>query len=150
MIDLTVAVAATAVAAAAAALLGWLLHIQVFERHGDGMMLTPRTPTFAHHCLAHVLSTGDGGTDTGTVELWGGPLSGGAWVIGLFNAGDAQNATNITAPFAAFESPGIGETTQFCVRDVWGRKNVGSYVGSFSAEVGAHDLGVYKLSPGAC
>jgi hypothetical protein len=118
------------------------------DKHNDGMMLTRRTPTFAHHCLAHVLSSGDSGTAGGTLELWGGPLSGGAWVLGMLNTG-TTNAT-ISAPFSALEAAGIGPTTSFCVRDVWARKTLGSFKGSFSAQVTTHDLGVYKLTPGAC
>lgn len=116
---------------------------------GEGYVLTPRTPTYAHHCLAHVLSTGNGGTPGGSVEVWAGPLTGSAWAVGLFNPNGAPNST-ITVPFSSFEAPGVGAATAFCVRDIWSRVNLGVFTGSFSAVVDTHDLGVFKLTPGAC
>lgn len=96
-----------------------------------------------------MLSTGNGGSPGGALEVWVGPLSGAAWALGLFNPGGAPNST-IVAPFAAFEAPGVGAGTSFCVRDVWARKNLGVFTGSFSAVVDTHDLGVYTLTPGSC
>jgi len=111
--------------------------------------LSKRTPTYAHFCLAHVLSVHNGPTDSGTTEVWGGPLAGGAYVLGLLNQGsvDAQ----ITAPFSAYGVPGVGDGTQFCVRSLWApAANVGAFTGGFTATVPKHDLIVYKLTPGAC
>jgi hypothetical protein len=51
------------------------------------------------------------------VQVWGGPLSGGRYVIGLLNRG-AANAT-ITAPFSVIGAPGVGPGSTFCVRDAW-------------------------------
>jgi hypothetical protein len=117
---------------------------------GDCYELTPKAPTFAHQCLAHVLSVRNGGTDCGQTEVWAGPLSGGAWVLALLNAGAPGNTT-IVAPFASFEMPGIGAATSFCVRDLWARANVGVATGSFSATIPPHDVGIYRLTPGtAC
>lgn len=47
---------------------------------GGNGYLTPRTPTYQHHCLAHVLSNMDEGTANGSTEVWGGPLAGGDFV----------------------------------------------------------------------
>jgi len=111
--------------------------------------LTKRTPTYAHHCLAHVLSVRNGPTDAGTTEVWGGPLEGGAFVLALLNAGSAAAA--VAAPFAAFGVAGVGEGSAFCVRSLWApAANVGEATGSFAATVPAHDLLVFRLSPGAC
>jgi hypothetical protein len=112
--------------------------------------LTAKQPTAAHECLAHVLSIRNRGTDVGAVsEVWGGPLEGGAFVLGLWNARDSGTA-NVTAPFTALGADGINSSTSFCVRDLWARKNVGVFTGSFSAAVASHDFALFKLSPGAC
>lgn len=116
---------------------------------GSCYELTKRTPTFQHHCLAHVLSTHNGGSDQGTTEVWGGPLSSGAFVLGLLNTG-SQNAT-ITAPFSAYGVVGMGDASSFCVRSLWSpAANVGTFTGSFSASVPSHDLAVFRLTPGSC
>ena len=50
---------------------------------GDCYDLTPRTPTYRHHCLAHVLSTANAPSDSGNqTEVWGGPLAGGGMCWG--------------------------------------------------------------------
>ena len=38
--------------------------------------LTRKVPTYQHHCLSHVLSTHNVGSDYGQTEVWGGPLAG--------------------------------------------------------------------------
>ena len=86
---------------------------------GECYELTARLPTSTHLCLAHVLSVRNVGTDAGTLEVWGGPLSGGRWVLGLLNRGLV--AASISAPFVFLGAPGIGPGTSFCVRDAWAR-----------------------------
>jgi hypothetical protein len=116
---------------------------------GDCYVLSPRTPTWQHHCLAHVLSVRNEPSDSGTTEVWGGPLMGGAFVLGLLNAGNAP--AEISAPFAALGVQGVGEGTTFCVRALFApAANVGTFTGIFSATVGSHDILIVKLSPGAC
>ena len=116
---------------------------------GDCYELSHREPTYAHHCLAHVLSVRNMPSDSGTLEVWGGPLTGGAFVLGLLNTGGA--AAQIAAPFSALGVAGVGDGSQFCVRALWApAANVGSFTGSFAATIQSHDLGVYKLTPGAC
>lgn len=107
-------------------------------------MLTKKMPTFAHHCLAHVLSVANGGTDGGETEVWAGPLVEGAWVVGLLNTGAA--AATISVDFSSFEVEGIGNGTTFCIRDLWARKDVGRFTGNFTAPIGSHDIGIFKLT----
>ena len=115
---------------------------------GDCYELSKRTPTYQHHCLAHVLSVRNVGTDSAETEVWGGPLAGGAFVLALLNTGAA--AAQVAAPFSAFGVPGM-ESAQFCVRSLWApAANVGAFTGSFSASVASHDVNIYKLTPGAC
>lgn len=116
---------------------------------GDCYVLSARTPTWQHHCLAHVLSVRNAPSDSGTIEVWGGPLQGGAFVLGLLNAGDEP--ADIAAPFSALGVADVGEGTTFCVRTLFApAANVGTFTGSFNATVGGHDIGVFKLTPGAC
>ena len=112
---------------------------------GSCYKLTPKVPTYAHHCLAHVLSIRNVGTDSGATEVWGGPLTGGAFVLGLLNTG-STNAT-VAAPFAALGVAGVGADSTFCVRDLWARADVGAFTGRFAAVVPRHDLGIFKLTP---
>ena len=113
-------------------------------------MLTRRAPTYQHHCLAHVLSVTNAPSDSGLeTEVWGGPLVGGAFVLGLLNLGGAN--ASITAPFAALGVPGVGGGTTFCVRSLWApASTLGAFTGSITLPVPPHDLAVLKLTPGAC
>ena len=116
---------------------------------GDCYELSKRTPTYAHHCLAHVLSVRNVGSDSAATEVWGGPLSNGAFVMALLNTGGADAL--IAAPFTALGAPGVGAGTQFCVRSLWSpAANVGTFVGAFNATIASHDIGIFKLTPGAC
>ena len=116
---------------------------------GDCYSLTAKAPTYQHHCLAHVLSVRNAPSDSAEAEVWGGPLAGGGYVLGLLNTGAA--AADIAAPFAALGVEGVGAGSTFCVRSLWApAANVGEFTGSFTATVAAHDLGVYRLTPGAC
>ena len=116
---------------------------------GDCYELTGRAPTYQHHCLAHVLSVRNAPSDSGETEVWGGPLAGGAFVLALLNAGAAP--ASVAAPFAALGAPGVGAGSTFCVRALWApAADVGAFTGSFAATVAAHDVAVYRLTPGAC
>ena len=118
---------------------------------GDCYELTPRAPTFEHHCLAHVLSVYNAPSASGETEVWGGPLDGGTFVLGLLFAGNSTPSTTIAAPFFALGVAGVGDNTTFCVRSLWApAANVGTFTGSFSALIASHDLGIFKLSPGQC
>jgi hypothetical protein len=115
---------------------------------GGGYTLTNIVPTFRHHCLAHVLSDGNVGTDTGDIEVWGGKLAGGDYVLGLVNRGVTQ--TSITASFSSLLELDAraedGSSSMFWVRDVWTGTDVGSATGAFEASVPGLDIGIYRLS----
>ena len=115
---------------------------------GDGYTLTNIVPTFRHHCLAHVLSDGNVGTNTGDIEVWGGKLAGGDYVLGLVNRGVTQ--TSITASFSSLLELDAraedGSSSMFWVRDVWTGTDVGSATGAFEASVPGLDIGIYRLS----
>lgn len=115
---------------------------------GDCYVLTPKVPTWRHHCLAHVLSIRNAGTDAAPSEVWGGPLVGGSFVLGLLNRG--ANSSTITAPFDALEWPGVGPTTQFCVRDLWAHAELGVMTGSVAVSVNASDIALLRLYAPPC
>lgn len=108
---------------------------------GDKYTLTPRVPTYRHHCLAHVLSETNAGTESGTTEFWGGPLSNGEFVIGLLNRGN--DAAEITADLELLETA----NGSYEIRDLWVHSDGGVVDGSFSRTIAGNDLGLYRLTP---
>ena len=102
-----------------------------------------RVPTWRHHCLAHVLSDDNAPTLAGNAEVWGGPLSGGDYVLALLNRGGASR--DIHAPFAAFEIPGVGPLSSFDVSDLWHQRTLGNATGAVHATVPPHDMVLYRL-----
>jgi hypothetical protein len=122
------------------------------ENGGQGLsgggtgFLTPKTPTYQHHCLAHVLSNQDTGTVAGDTEVWGGPLDGGDFVMAALNRG--ANTSNITLSWTMLGFDNVTNLTEFSVRDLWAKKTVQtSQAGGFTASVPSHDLAIYRLSP---
>eukprot|EP00750_Incisomonas_marina_P009538 INCI16037.3.p1 GENE.INCI16037.3~~INCI16037.3.p1 ORF type:complete len:463 (+),score=74.76 INCI16037.3:826-2214(+) len=117
---------------------------------GAGYTLTQKVPTFRHHCLAHVLSTGNVGTQASDTEVWAGPLSGGDFVVALLNRG-TKNATISANLQLVFESglqmaeSRMSET--FEVRDLWLRSNAGAVSDFLNATVEPHDIRLFRLSP---
>lgn len=73
------------------------------KNDGNGYTLTAKVPTFQHHCLSHVLSTANAGTEFGDTEVWGGPLAGGDFVMAAVNRGTsaASIAVNWTSECCA-------------------------------------------------
>ena len=109
----------------------------------DGYLLTQKVPTFRHHCLAHALSTGNKGTQSGTREVWAGPLAGGNIVVAFVNRG--ENATSISINLDFLE----GSSRSYVVRDSWKARdlfvvNSGEHV---TAKVSGHDIALLRLIP---
>jgi len=110
---------------------------------GEGYTLTNKVPTWRHHCLAHVLSEGNQGTDAGTLEVWGGPLQGGGFVLGLLNRGGT--ARDVTATFSMLEVDNVGEDTTFHVTSLFSGQDLGLQKGRVAVEVDSHDLVMLRL-----
>ena len=116
--------------------------------------LTGHLPTSSQFCLAHVLSyDGNVGTDPdgsgkAGIDVWGGPLSAGAFVVGLVNR-DGSAPRVIAARWAWLETPGVGDATSFCVTELFAGTSLGALVGGVSLTVPAHDIAVLKLTPGS-
>jgi len=81
--------------------------------------------------------------DGGDLEVWGGPVNGTetSYAIILLNRNDKQVNT-VTANWADIGIP----PSQSCnVRDLWGRNDLGTFSGSFSADVPAHGVMMVKI-----
>lgn len=117
------------------------------KSEGAGYTLTQKVPTWQHHCLGHALSVANKGTASGSTEVWGGPLSGGAFVLALLNRGPA--AATIHADFGALALGGADvarEGAQFNVRDVIHGVELGLRIGGIARRVPSHDIAVFRLS----
>jgi alpha-galactosidase len=75
----------------------------------------------------------------GPLEVWMKPLGDGSKAAGLFNRG--ESVMRVTA---YFRDLGVGESA--AVRDLWARKDLGVFEGSFSAEVPKHGVVMIKVT----
>jgi len=74
----------------------------------------------------------------GPLEVWVKSLADGGKAIGLFNQG--ESAMRVTANF---HDVGVGKSAR--VRDLWARKDLGAFHGSYSAEVSKHGAVMIKV-----
>jgi len=74
------------------------------------------------------------------LEVWAGPLSKNRWVVILFNRG--PNTQTITANWSDF---GVDPSQSFLVRDLWKKRDIGQFRGSYSAEVESHGVVMVTL-----
>jgi alpha-galactosidase len=72
-------------------------------------------------------------------EIWVKPLEGDRLAVGLFNRG--ESAAEIQVSLTDLDLEGSVE-----VRDVWQRKSLGSFAGTFSASVAPHGVTLLVLS----
>jgi len=63
------------------------------------------------------------------LEIWAGPLSGGSQAVVLFNRGDGY-AEQITVNWTDI---GFPTDHSALVRDLWARKDIGTFTGSFTS-----------------
>ena len=118
------------------------------KNDGEGYTLTPKVPTYQHHCLAHVLSTQNAGTVSGNAEVWGGPLAGGEWVMAALNRGDGNGTATIALSWAMLGAANVTAASRFDVRDLWaGKLILRGQAGGLNATVPAHDIAIYRLVP---
>jgi len=78
----------------------------------------------------------------GPLEMWMKPLADGSKAVGLFNR--TAFGTTMTVTFADL---GIAETA--AVRDLWARKDLGSFTSSFTSNVNAHGVVLVRIRPEA-
>jgi alpha-galactosidase len=90
-----------------------------------------------------VISTANYGTLAGTLEVWAGPLQGGSVVLGLVNRGTED--AEVSADWSMLDGLIVDLNATVQVRDLWAGANLGDKTGGFSAAIGPHDIGIYKL-----
>ena len=78
----------------------------------------------------------------GDLEVWSGPLDGGAVAVVLLNRG--ASAANVTAEWSDI---GLDSNREATVRDLWQMKDMGSMKGSVTAMVDSHGVVMYKITP---
>jgi alpha-galactosidase len=76
--------------------------------------------------------------EEGPYEVWAKPLADGSVAVGLFNRG--EDAEDIKLEFSA-----IGAPESASVRDLWARKELGTFSGSFTAKVPRHGVLLLKV-----
>jgi alpha-galactosidase len=74
----------------------------------------------------------------GELEIWSRPLADGTIAVGLFNRG--LEPADLTATWTELKLTG-----PHSVRDLWQRKNLGSFTESFTAQVPAHGSQFLKI-----
>jgi alpha-galactosidase len=80
--------------------------------------------------------------DRGTLEVWMKPLADGSRAVILFNRGTE------TAPVAArWEDIGLFPEGQAVVRDLWKKADVGTFTGSYRADVEPHGVVMVRVKP---
>ena len=77
-----------------------------------------------------------------TLEVWAGPLDGGAYAVVLLNRGTAT--ANVTAEWTDI---GLDSSREASVRDLWKLQDLGTMKGSMTAVVVSHGVAVYKITP---
>jgi alpha-galactosidase len=76
------------------------------------------------------------------LEVWAGPLSGGNVAVVLLNRNEQMAEISFT-----FDQVGLTSQTTCLVRDLWQHANLGSFAGSFSANVKPHGVVMVTLQP---
>jgi alpha-galactosidase len=77
-------------------------------------------------------------SEEGPLEVWVKPLADGGKAVGLFNRG--ESAMTVTVNFAD-----LGVSGSASVRDLWERKDLGTFNGSFSALVPKHAVVMVRV-----
>jgi alpha-galactosidase len=119
---------------------------------GPCYQLTAHLPATESWCLSAVASISNDGVDPDTttvpgVDVWGGPLSGGAWVFGALNR--ASVPLPISVRWSMLEAPGMGDGTAACVRELYNDTVLGVVTGGITVTVDPHDIAVLRVVPGA-
>ena len=122
-------------------------HYRCFE--GPCELGTATVPAAAPLCLAHVLSVAYAGTDpsgTSQADVWGGPLSGGAFAVALHNRAAAP--ANVSLALGTLGVP----AGPVCVQDMLtgAQQGLVQAGGSLVRELQAHDIAPLRLTPPPC
>ena len=79
-----------------------------------------------------------------TLEIWAGPLLDGSQAVVLFNRGN-NGSERITVTWTEL---GFPMNRSALVRDLWARKDVGTFTGSYtSPNINSHEVMMLKVTP---
>jgi alpha-galactosidase len=78
----------------------------------------------------------------GPLQVWVKPLADGSKAVGLFNEG--ESTMPVTVHFKD-----IGFNGEVSVRDLWERKDLGNFNGSYTAQVPRHGVAMIKVTSGS-
>jgi alpha-galactosidase len=74
----------------------------------------------------------------GPLEVWAKPLADGSKAVGLFNRGESEMP--VTVHFKE-----IGASPSVSIRDLWARRDLGTFKGSYTAQVPRHGVVLIKI-----
>ena len=83
-------------------------------------------------------SAGHRVSQEGPLEVWEKPLADGSKAVGLFNRGESPMPVTVL-----FKEIGAGASVS--IRDLWERKDLGSFKGSYTAQVPRHGVVLLKI-----
>jgi len=63
--------------------------------------------------------------------------------LAFFNQWESREPVNIKV---TFDQLGLSRGTEYKVRDLWAKEDLGKYMAAFSAPIQAHGAGLYKVS----
>ncbi len=79
--------------------------------------------------------------DNGPQEAWMKPLADGSRAVILFNRGTEEGVLSFR-----WEEVGLFPGTSVAVRDLWAKKDLGTFTGRFETKVGSHDVAMLKVT----
>ena len=77
-------------------------------------------------------------SEEGPLEVWVKPLADGSKAVGLFNRGESTMPVTVH-----FKEIGLNGTVS--IRDLWARKDLGTFNGSYTAQVPRHGVALLKI-----
>ncbi|MEJ2007676.1 MAG: glycoside hydrolase family 27 protein [Acidobacteriota bacterium] len=81
-------------------------------------------------------------TEEGPLQVWVKPLADGSKAVGLFNEG--ESTMPVTVHFRE-----IGLNSPVSIRDLWARKDLGTFKGSYTAQVPRHGVVMIRVKAGS-
>ena len=122
-----------------------------YRCYGSGCYkLTGHVNVGAQFCLSHVLSydansgTEPQGSSVAGSDVWGGPLAGGDFVMGLVNRHNTGTIA-IEARWAWLEASGVGDSTCFTATELFSGEAYGSNIGGITISVPRDDMAMLRL-----
>jgi len=115
--------------------------VQSFQCNGGGNQQWAYNST-TKTLISGIFCLNTGGD--GYIEVWASPLEDKSVAVVLFNRAEATNS--ITAKWTDI---GLPETAKATARDLWSHKELGSFTGSFTANVRKHAAIMLKITPTA-